>query len=321
MIDSICRFDTKGKKEPLNNVLYNPLYNESLRELTSNIGDFSLSADSHRATISHEKVLSKPSQTINKNSLDKQENIDNVEPQPLKEHKLNETTQITNTTINPYFNKSRVTPNKFPYTAICSLRIKSQSGREYLGTCFFVAPRILLTAGHCVFLHADKGWADTIEIIPALNINDKPFGSVTSQTFYSLRGWTEKKYFSHDFGVIILPSDSDIGFRTGWFGCINYKNLDAYDREILNISSYPGSQGGVQQWTMDGRGEANTFNIKHTFKTSGGESGAPIWVVIDNRNYVVGLHTSSSSSNISFSTRINKHILEQISHLSLQYSK
>src|SRR5690349_10259097 len=39
-----------------------------------------------------------------------------------------------------------------PWRQICSLRITSQSNQVYVGTGWYIAPKVLATAGHCVFL-------------------------------------------------------------------------------------------------------------------------------------------------------------------------
>src|SRR5258708_15868341 len=39
-----------------------------------------------------------------------------------------------------------------PWRQICALRIKSQTNRMFVGTGWFIGPKTLATAGHCVFL-------------------------------------------------------------------------------------------------------------------------------------------------------------------------
>ena len=56
-----------------------------------------------------------------------------------------------------------------PWRMICALRMRAQR-RGTLGTGWFIGPKTVLTAGHCVFSTGFfGGWASTIEVIPGLN--------------------------------------------------------------------------------------------------------------------------------------------------------
>jgi hypothetical protein len=61
-----------------------------------------------------------------------------------------------------------------PWRQICALRIVSQSNRTYVGTGWFIGPAVLATAGHCVFLQDDGGWARSIRVMPAKHGRHSP---------------------------------------------------------------------------------------------------------------------------------------------------
>ena len=84
--------------------------------------------------------------------------------------------------------RKRVTPafmTRNPFRQICALRITSQRNRTYVGTGWFIAPGVLATAGHCVFLQEDGGWAKSIRVIPVKEGPREPFGSLASTRFKS----------------------------------------------------------------------------------------------------------------------------------------
>lgn len=212
-------------------------------------------------------------------------------------------------------------PFKFPYTAICSLRIAASDGQRFIGTGFFVGPRVVLTAGHCVYMHDHGGWADTIEVIPALDGSSRPYGSVVCGHFHSLKGWTKNKKSGYDYGAIILPENSALGQKTGWFGFC-YHSSDKYFKNLpITIAGYPGDKGGNQQWGMSGVCTGVTDGgrkIAYTIDTFGGQSGSPVWEVKNNSYYAKAIHTTGSSKT-NYATRINKNIFDLVKGFKEQY--
>lgn len=211
-------------------------------------------------------------------------------------------------------------PREYPYTAICSLRIRSSSGKTYMGTGFFISSRILLTAGHCVYIHDDNGWPESIEVIPGRDKNEKPFGSVVADQFMSFDDWIENRDRNFDMGVIILPEDCPFGKKVGWFGCKTFLDEKEYMGKTFNISGYPGEKGGREQWKMSGEGESQGPLLKYDIDTTGGQSGSPVWIVNDNKYYVIGVHTMGNSSLGNFATRIDRDFMRDILEMIKDFS-
>ena len=211
-------------------------------------------------------------------------------------------------------------PREYPYTAICSLKIRSSSGRSYMGTGFFISSRILLTAGHCVYIHDDNGWPDCIEVIPGRDKSENPFGSVIANEFMSFDEWIEDRDRNFDMGVIILPEDCPFGEKVGWFGCKTFLDEKEYKGKIFNISGYPGERGGREQLKMSGVGECQGPLLKYDIDTTGGQSGSPVWIVKDNKYYVIGVHTMGNSSIGNFATRIDLDFMRDILEMIKDFS-
>ena len=211
-------------------------------------------------------------------------------------------------------------PREYPYTAICSLKIRSSSGKYYMGTGFFISSRILLTAGHCVYIHDDNGWPDSIEVIPGRDKSEKPFGSVIANEFMSFDEWIEDRDRNYDMGVIILPEDCPFGEKVGWFGCKTFLDEKEYKGKIFNISGYPGERGGREQLKMSGEGECQGPLLKYDIDTTGGQSGSPVWIVKDNKYYVIGVHTMGNSSIGNFATRIDLDFMRDILEMIKDFS-
>ena len=104
-----------------------------------------------------------------------------------------------------------------PWRQICALRIVSQTNRTFVGTGWFIAPNVLATAGHCVFLQDEGGWAKSIRVIPAKHGPTEPFGDQSSMRFASVDGWVKQRQRDFDYGVIFLD-DPAPGTQVGNFG-------------------------------------------------------------------------------------------------------
>jgi V8-like Glu-specific endopeptidase len=199
----------------------------------------------------------------------------------------------------------------YPWRAICALRITAANGATYIGTGWFVSPRTVITAGHCVFLHNEGGWARSIEVIPALNDASRPYGSATSSALRSVTGWTQSRNRNNDYGAIILPENSRLGERVGTFGYSSRPD-DFLKTARLNLSGYPSDKGGNQQWFMaQGAKSVTSRVISYEIDTVGGQSGAPVWVLLDGKRYAVGIHTYGDAAGNS-ATRIESTVFQRI---------
>ena len=199
----------------------------------------------------------------------------------------------------------------YPWRAICALKITAANGRQYIGTGWLVSPRTVVTAGHCLYMHAAGGWVRSVEVIPGLSDALRPHGSFTGTTFRSVAGWTKSKNRSNDYGAIILPASSRPGATIGFFGFAT-RSMAFLHGSSLNLSGYPSDKGGNQQWFMAQRPSLVTPRvITYTIDTFGGQSGSPVWVLQNGRRYAVGIHTNGSLLGNS-ATRIESNVYKNL---------
>lgn len=209
-------------------------------------------------------------------------------------------------------NRVRITQTTiFPWRAICALRITARDNTYWYGTGWLVSPRTVITAGHCVYLHAHGGWPRKIEVIPGMNGAARPYNSYTGTTFRSVAGWVNDKKREYDYGAIILPPQSRPGDSTGVFG-FAVKN-DAYLlSSYLNLSGYPLDKGGDQQWFMALKAKSAAPRvIYYEIDTMGGQSGSPVWVKVGTKRHAVGIHTNGHITGNS-ATRIVTPVFNNI---------
>ena len=184
-----------------------------------------------------------------------------------------------------------------PWRRICALRMRAPSGAMALGTGWFVGPKTLVTAGHCV--HSTQffgGWADTIEVIPGLigagpAATMRPFGSVSSTRFSSVDKWIESEDADFDIGCIHL--EEPLGNTVGWFA-VGVRPAEELTGFMVNISGYPGDRGnGNEQYHAVNRVlQVSDRRIFYDVDTFGGQSGAPVWIqeTPDSAPVAVGVH-------------------------------
>jgi glutamyl endopeptidase len=201
---------------------------------------------------------------------------------------------------------------QFPWRAICALRIHSASGDQYVGTGWLAGPRTVITAGHCVDLDAMGGWAERVDVSPARNARDRPFSSIASSEFQSVRGWTIEGKREHDYAAIILPADQAVP-DAGHFGFAVY-DASSLVGAYLNVSGYPADkEDGTQWWSARTSNKVDDNRIWYDVDTAAGQSGAPVWRLDpkSQRRVVVGIHANGAETGNS-ATRITREVFANL---------
>lgn len=207
----------------------------------------------------------------------------------------------------------RITNTKAtPWKRICHLKIQTATGKFYLGTGFFIGPRTIVTAGHCVYIHSQGGWAQQITVTPGRNETEAPFKSYMATSFRSVKGWVTDKSRNYDYGVIILPKSAVIPLEIGAFGFGAYSNQSLLNKK-LNTAGYPGDKPTGTMWFHGRKAKAVTSRtLTYDIDTAGGQSGSAVWVRGSNgKRIVVGIHTNGALSGNS-ATRITKRVFENL---------
>jgi glutamyl endopeptidase len=97
--------------------------------------------------------------------------------------------------------------DKLPWRMIAALSLKPKSPftSMFVGTGWFVGPKTLLTAGHCVYSDSDfGGWIGSIEVSPGRNDAKFPYGTVTATRFSATKAWQDGSDPDYDIGCIHL---------------------------------------------------------------------------------------------------------------------
>ena len=182
---------------------------------------------------------------------------------------------------------------KLPWRLSASLLITGADNSQWIGTGWFISPRTLVTAGHCVFIkHSGvpgrDGFVKEIQVMPGRNASEVPFGGISATEFWTVKGWAEQGLENYDYGAIILPS----AFPTalGHFGFGVFPD-DVLLSATANIGGYPGDKPSGTFW-FDSRkiGSTKPEKVFYAADTAGGQSGACVYIVRNGKRMGVAIH-------------------------------
>jgi V8-like Glu-specific endopeptidase len=200
----------------------------------------------------------------------------------------------------------------YPWRAHASLRITAADNSLWIGTGWFVGPRLLVTAGHVVYIKNSgvpgrDGWVQRIVVMPGRNGGTLPYGSAISSSFWTVNGWASGATANYDYGAIVLGES--LGSRTGWLGFGNWSSLSGVG---ANISGYPGDKPAGTQWyaarTVD---SATTRKVFYDIDTAGGQSGSAVYRFWNGGRYGIAVHAYGGTT-VNSGTRINSAVFNNI---------
>jgi V8-like Glu-specific endopeptidase len=200
-----------------------------------------------------------------------------------------------------------------PWRMNASLRITAADNSLWVGTGWFIGPHTLVTAGHCVFIHAPgtsrHGWAQSIQVMPGRNGAVLPFGSITSTELRAVNGWTGSPDQNFDYGAIILPVE--LGNAVGGFGFGVFTDSELLSSTVT-VAGYPGDKPAGTQW-FDTRKIASVGPSKvfYELDTVGGQSGSAVYCVEGDEFIAVGVHAYGGTTTNS-GTRITQQVYDNL---------
>lgn len=220
-------------------------------------------------------------------------------------------------------NRSRVTDvSQPPWRKICDLLIVAADGTQHSGTGWFISPRTLVTAGHCVFVvnpgHPAHGLVRGVRVMPARNGETDPAQSLVGWAEVPRDGlrvhprWANNRDLGFDYGAVILPpSAPPLGERVGFFGYGHFLDRDL-DESSPVLSGYPDDVPEGTQWAERNRiKELTTTRVFYDIFTAQGQSGSPVFFRNNNRDIVCAIHNFGDVP-LNSGVRINPDVVAQL---------
>lgn len=196
-----------------------------------------------------------------------------------------------------------------PWRWSCKLIITLANGMKSGCTGWFIGPRTVMTAGHCVYSHGAGGWARSIEVVPGMNGAIRPFGSQVGTSFRSVIGWVNNSDPNYDYGAIILPNNN-LGNSVGWYGFASLSDASLQNL-LVNNAGYAGDKDFGTLWFNAGRITSLTSRkIYYMLDTYGGHSGSCTWRYLNGQRHAVGVHAYGGCPNSA--TRITSDVFNNM---------
>ena len=183
-----------------------------------------------------------------------------------------------------------------PFKWICSLSIDSADGTKYYGSGFKihlpdVNRNVIVTSGSCICVKREYATKITVQFP-----KQKPV-EVGTNGFYAAPEYINGGSADHDYGLILLPQDSDdvkdYGFS--WSAIVQDEELN--NCVVVNCG-YPGDKPEGTMWIKGGKIESVTRNrIFYMNDAKGGQSGSPVFTWNGSYWTVVGVHSCSGHPN------------------------
>ncbi|MBU8975848.1 trypsin-like peptidase domain-containing protein [Lysobacter sp. MMG2] len=166
----------------------------------------------------------------------------------------------------------------YPYRCIFRLSIRWPGGDTEGGTAFLVGPRTLLTAAHCV---CRPGHGPGEVSVTGAGGNTYRAGSATWP-----RAWQDRGDDGSDVACIQLTSDP--GTSLGHFGTRSLTSSEA--ENTFALAGYPVSRGAGLYAASGSIQGLDPVLVHHTIDTGGGQSGSPVFSMINGVAMAVGIH-------------------------------
>ncbi|MHA1454052.1 MAG: trypsin-like serine peptidase, partial [Promethearchaeota archaeon] len=175
----------------------------------------------------------------------------------------------------------------FPFSSVVSIHVPADGGGYYMGSGALIDEYHVLTVAHIAYIDENDGWSTSMEIVPARDYSNEPFGVATAETIRVPGEWIASEDYRYDWALITL--NEPIGNLTGWMGVATFDEDDSVYTDTVYTAGYPGdlNSGWRMYNTTDlGKG-ADYYTHDFALDTAGGQSGSAIWMENATGEYII----------------------------------
>jgi len=184
------------------------------------------------------------------------------------------------------------------------------------GTGVLIGPNIVLTAGHNLYHHNRRVFADlkSLQFLPGMNGQVVPFGAIEVQQYFVSPNFIKEE--KEDYGILILKEP--IGEQTGYFGlaCLEPEEIKS---KTINVTGYPvdkvaSKPNTYEMWRMEGTAchvDQDRDLISYLIDTGVGQNGSGVWYQEGEDYYVCGVHVLGTHF-VNKATLLTRSVYKQI---------
>jgi glutamyl endopeptidase len=214
-----------------------------------------------------------------------------------------------------------VNTKESPFRKICDLFITARDGSLHTGTAWFISPRTLVTAGHCISVFRPgtptHGMVRKILVMPARNgeidPSHSPFGwvEVPEENLRVHAGWSQHGNLDFDYGAIILPENLPLGHAVGVFGYAHFADPTLLANRAT-LSGYPDDvPDGTQWFETNPIRQLNPNRLFYDIFTVRGQSGSPVFFGNSAQQVACAIHNFGDTP-LNSGVRINADVVSQL---------
>jgi V8-like Glu-specific endopeptidase len=178
-----------------------------------------------------------------------------------------------------------IATTRFPLNTICHLGRDFGDGKLRGCTGFLIAPRVVVTAGHCLYNVLLRRAPRRIVVMPGRRDRDTlPYGAQEASRAFVARSFIQRprgvpfRRADHDYGVALLPAAFRGLDRFMPLDAASDANLERIRRGgVVTIAGYPGDRPIGTLWRHAERLKSwDARRLLYTVDTCPGHSGSPI---------------------------------------------
>jgi len=214
----------------------------------------------------------------------------------------------------PPDDRQRITPTTdFPWRTIGKISSTMPDASRIDGSCVLIDGFHALTAGECIYNASRGGWATSVEVIPGLDGDYRPYYRALATQLRAPARWTVDQATEHNWALITL--DRNVGLWTGYMGLFTTADLNWYTTVTFDLAGYPSELAGGDGLYWDNDVTRAATDVLHWYymDTTPGMSGGPVFTQIEGADYICTIHTTGDDGTGSnHGTRLNQERLDYI---------